>query len=140
MTVISEVHVRQQGMSRGEQRYIKDLALQRIERLIRLAEQIRAVEPELANRYGELALTIARKAQVHYPEFLKARVCRRCGSWLAPGTGARVRVKARGKMKYIAVTCLRCGYTRRYPLGRGGEPKPWYYLYTWQAGGSRDKG
>ncbi len=122
-------------MGRRGRRYLQDLALQRIRRLIELGERIKAVEPELANRYGELALAIARKAQLPYPNFLKARVCRRCGSWLTPGTGARVRVKARGKMKYVAVTCLRCGYTRRYPLGRGGEPKPWYFLYVRENGG-----
>lgn len=119
---------------------IRELALERIKRLIKLAEQIRHVEPELADRYGSLALMIARKAQIGYPDFLKARVCRRCGAWLAPGSGARVRVKARGKMKYIAVTCVKCGYTRRYPLKRERVPKPWFYLYSCEKGDGHAEG
>ncbi|MEM1516661.1 MAG: hypothetical protein QXW88_04000 [Thermofilum sp.] len=124
-------------MRRRRRDYVRELALERIRRLIRLAEQIRHVEPELADRYGSLALMLARKAQISYPGFLKARVCRRCGAWLAPGTGARVRVRARGKMKYIAVTCMKCGYTRRYPLRREGVPKPWCYLYPHGREGDR---
>ena len=109
---------------------MRDLALQRIKRLVMFAEQVRAVEPELADRYGELALAIARKARLHYPDFLKARVCRRCGAWLVPGVTARVRLRRRGRMKYIAVTCLKCGYVRRYPLKRQKvPPRPWYTFY-----------
>jgi len=114
----------------SNRKYLRDLALQRIKRLVRFAEQVRSVEPELANRYGELALAIARKAQLRYPDFLKARVCRRCGAWLVPGFSARVRLRRRGEMKYIAVTCLRCGYVRRYPLKRQEvPPRPWYVFY-----------
>ncbi|QOJ78192.1 ribonuclease P [Infirmifilum lucidum] len=109
---------------------IKDLALQRISRLLELASKVYKVEPGLADRYGELALAIARKAQIKYPDFLKARVCRRCGAFLVPGKSVRVRVKNRGKMKYISVTCLKCGYTRRYPLNRRKvPPRPWYVFY-----------
>lgn len=123
-------------MQRRRRDYIRELALERIKRLVNLAEQVKHTEPELANRYGALALMLARKARMHYPNFLKARVCRRCGAWLTPGVGGRVRVKARGKMKYIAVTCLKCGYTRRYPLKREELPKPWYWLYP-SANGER---
>jgi len=112
---------------RGE---LKDLALQRISRLLEFAGKVYVVEPELADRYGELALAIARKARLRYPDFLKARVCRKCGAFLVPGITMRVRVKHKGKMKYIAVTCLKCGYTRRYPLGRNPRlHKPWRILY-----------
>uniref|UniRef100_A0A7C4B9N1 Ribonuclease P protein component 4 n=1 Tax=Thermofilum pendens TaxID=2269 RepID=A0A7C4B9N1_THEPE len=115
---------------RSNRKYLRDLALQRIKRLVMFAEQVRTAEPELANRYGELALAIARKAQLHYPDFLKARVCRRCGAWLILGATARVRLRRRGKMKYVAVTCLNCGYVRRYPLKRQKvPPRPWYTFY-----------
>lgn len=109
---------------------LKDLALQRIRRLLDFASTVYRVEPSLADRYGEIALAIARKARLRYPDFLKARVCRRCGAFLVPGFSSRVRVKNRGKMKYIAVTCMKCGYTRRYPLGRRRvPPRPWYTFY-----------
>ncbi|MCC6004888.1 MAG: hypothetical protein LM590_11165 [Thermofilum sp.] len=113
---------------------LKDLAWQRIARLLELAEKIYPVEPELANRYGELALAISKKAQMPYPDFLKAKVCRKCGAFLVPGKTMRVRVRNRGNMKYIAITCLRCGYVRRYPLNRKNvPPKPWYVLYSTRA-------
>lgn len=109
---------------------IKDLARQRIERLLRFAEMVYPTEPELAHRYGKIAMTICKKAQIPYPDTLKAQVCRKCGSFLVPGETMRVRVKNRGKMKYIAVTCLRCGYVRRYPLKwKDVLPKPWHIFY-----------
>ncbi|ABL77966.1 ribonuclease P protein component 4 [Thermofilum pendens] len=118
-----------------DEREIRDLARQRIKRLLEFAAKVYRVEPRLADRYGELSLLIAKKARLHYPDFLKARVCRKCGAFLVVGFSARVRVKNRGKMKYIAVTCLRCGYTRRYPLKRSAvPPKPWYVLYGEVAG------
>lgn len=110
---------------------LKDLAYERIERLLDFAAKVYRLDPSLANRYGELAMAIARKARIRYPDFLKARVCRKCGTFLVPGVTMRVRVKNRGKMKFISVTCMNCGYTRRYPLGRRktARAKPWLALY-----------
>ncbi|MEZ0345058.1 MAG: ribonuclease P [Infirmifilum sp.] len=108
---------------------LKDLAYERIERLLEFAAKVYVEEPGLADRYGEIAMAIARKARIRYPETLKARVCRRCGAFLVPGETMRVRVKRRGEMKYVAVTCLKCGYTRRYPLGRDNVHRPWLTLY-----------
>ncbi|MGB9709221.1 MAG: ribonuclease P protein component 4 [Infirmifilum sp.] len=110
---------------------LKDLAFERIERLLEFAEKIHSIEPELADRYGSLAMAIARKARLRYPDFLKSRVCRKCGAFLVPGVTMRVRVKNRGKMKYISVTCLKCGYTRRYPLNWKDRltRRPWLALY-----------
>lgn len=105
------------------------MAYQRILRLLSFAEKIYRKEPELADRYGQLALKLSRKARLHYPDILKAKVCRKCGALMVPGETQRVRIRRKGKTKLIIVTCLKCGYTRRYPL-RGKQPgKPWKAIY-----------
>ncbi len=108
---------------------IKDLAYQRILRLLSFAEKIYRQEPELADRYGQLALELSKRARLHYPDVLKAKVCRKCGAFMVLGETQRVRIKKKGKTKLIVVTCLKCGYTRRYPL-KGKHPgKPWKAIY-----------
>jgi len=110
---------------------IKDLAYQRINWLLDFAEKVHKIEPSLADRYIEIAFAVAKKARLHYPPRLKAVSCRKCGAYLIPGITARVRVKNRGRYKYLLVTCLKCGYTRRYPLKKNPfySGQPWYPLY-----------
>ncbi len=116
---------------RKQKAYTRDLARQRINWLLDLADQIHSVEPQLADRYVQLAMKIAKKARIHYPPRLKARACRRCGAYLAPGITAQVRITSDGGTKYIVVKCLKCGYERRYPLrgNKKAEGAPWRALY-----------
>ncbi len=112
-----------------EKRIIKDLALQRILRLLSLAEKIHDKEPALADRYGQLAMALARRARLGYPDILKIKVCRKCGSYMVLGKTQQVRIKRQGKTKIIVVKCLKCGYTRRYHLTGKHPGKPWKAIY-----------
>lgn len=114
-----------------EKRYVKDLARQRIKWLLEMADKVYKLEPALADRYVAIAMKLAQKARIHYPPQLKARACRKCGAYLVPGRTAQVRVTSEGKTKYVIVKCLKCGYERRYPLGRDKRRRgvPWIFLY-----------
>ena len=97
--------------------YIADIALQRIRRLMELAEKVFDKDPELAHRYAELAFRIALRARIRMPKEYKLRICKKCMSYLQPGVTARVRVRS-GRMPHVVITCLRCGYMRRIPTKR----------------------
>jgi ribonuclease P protein subunit RPR2 len=94
--------------NKGEER---ELAMARIRRLFRLAEDAQRAE-QSSTRYVELARRIAMRYQVSLPVEIRRRVCRGCGSLLTPGRSARHRV-SNGR---ISVTCLGCGNIKRYPL------------------------
>ncbi len=103
--------------NKGEE---KHLARKRIHRLL-LAARSEAGGPDadLADRYGELALRVARRYQVPlYPD-QKAQVCRKCGAYRTTGS-SRVRLRA-GR---ITTTCLRCGHVHRRPLAPRREESP----------------
>lgn len=99
-------------------RRVDEVALQRIERLFSLAEEVYREEPALAQRYVDLARRVAMRAQLSLPREFRRRVCRGCGAFLVPGWSSRVRVRQR-REPHVSITCLRCGRTYRIPLGRG---------------------
>ncbi|MBS7652655.1 MAG: ribonuclease P [Candidatus Bathyarchaeia archaeon] len=101
-------------MSRGR---IDEIALQRIERLFCLAEEVYRENPALAQRYVSLARRIAMRARLSLPREFRRRVCRGCGAFLVPGSSSRVRVRQR-REPHVSITCLRCGRVYRIPLGR----------------------
>jgi len=117
-----------------EKRFVRDLARQRIRWLLSIADKVHREDPWLADRYVKIAMRLAQKARIHYPPELKARACRKCGTYLAPGVTAQVRILGGGREKYVAVKCLKCGYQRRYPLGRDKrrEGTPWIHLYLYK--------
>ena len=90
---------------------IKDLAVQRINRLFELADQEFEQNPKRSDRYVLLARRIGMRFRVRFPKTLKRRICKHCRSYLVPGSSARVRLRGR----YITVTCLRCNKQMRYP-------------------------
>ncbi len=90
---------------------IKDLAVQRINRLFELADQEFEENPKRSDRYVLLARRIGMRFRVRFPKTLKRRMCKHCRSYLVPGSSARVRLRGR----YITVTCLRCNKQMRYP-------------------------
>lgn len=99
-----------------KRRRVKDLARQRISILLRLADTTVRKDENLAKRYVELAFSIAAKARFHVPRYVKRKYCRKCKIPLLPGFTARVRIKRGCGGRHLTVTCLRCGFTRRYPI------------------------
>lgn len=94
----------------------KGLALERIERLVQLAEELWPEEKELSRRYLELAWRLKLRHRVRLPPHLRGRFCRKCRSPLKPGVSCRVRVRA-GRVVRV---CLECGHLTRLPL-RGAK-------------------
>jgi ribonuclease P protein subunit RPR2 len=95
----------------------KELAMERIEKLFSLASGCFTEDPQLANRYVELARNIGMRCQVRIPAPLKMRFCRRCGAFLTSGSNSRVRIRPDGRGR-VVVTCLKCGTIKRYPMIR----------------------
>lgn len=83
-----------------------------MERLFEEAMRIHEKDPDLADRYAELAWRIKLKHRVDLPPRWKGSVCRKCHSFMVPGSSSRVRVR-RGM---VVTRCLRCGDTRRYVI------------------------
>lgn len=97
------------------QEFIKDIALQRIEKLFQYAFSLVKENPELSRKYILLARKIAMRARVHIPTRYKRIFCKKCNTPLIPGVNARVRLR-QNRFSRITVTCLSCGNVVRYPL------------------------
>jgi ribonuclease P protein subunit RPR2 len=96
---------------------LKDLALQRMKYLYRLAvEESRRGRYDLARRYVELVIKYSHKAHVKPPKYIRRGYCRRCKVPLIPGLTARVRIQSEGRGSRVVVTCLLCGWRRRYMI------------------------
>jgi ribonuclease P protein subunit RPR2 len=90
----------------------KTIAVRRLDQLLAAARAERSGgRPDLADRYGQLALAVAQKYQTGLEPRHKAELCRKCGA-VAGSATRRVRVVV-GR---IVTTCLRCGDVRRQPL------------------------
>jgi ribonuclease P protein subunit RPR2 len=85
-----------------EQREKRRIARERVNILFTLAERVFPYEPELANRYVEIALAVQQKAKIRMPRKWKRRYCKRCHSFLVPGVNARVRLRS----GHVVVKCL----------------------------------
>jgi len=97
-----------------EQKEKRKIARERVNTLFTLAERIFPYEPELANRYVEIALAVQQKARIRMPRKWKRRYCKKCHSFLVPGVNARVRLRNK-RMPHVVVKCLNCGHIMRYP-------------------------
>lgn len=100
----------------GSRYEVKRIARERIRILLDLADEVLRRDEQLAKRYVQLAFRIAAKAHLKLSRKVKRRYCRKCKTPLIPGYTARVRVKKGCGGTKVVVTCLRCGYIRRYPL------------------------
>ncbi|MCD6562581.1 MAG: hypothetical protein J7K23_01540 [Thermoproteales archaeon] len=94
--------------------FIKDIAIQRIDILFKMAEEVYRKDQRLANRYVELAYLIALRARVRIPKKYKYRICKKCRTYLVPGKTLSVRLRSR-REPHIIMKCTTCGYIRRIP-------------------------
>lgn len=100
--------------SRLKPRWVRELALKRIKKLLELAE--REEKQARKNRYADLARKTAQKYKVRLPKAYKRRICRKCGALLIPGKTLTVRVSSRTKT--VIYVCKKCGNVRRYGYSR----------------------
>lgn len=96
---------------------LRDMALQRMKYLYRLAiEETRRERYDLARRYVELIIKYGHKARVKPPRYIRRGYCRKCKIPLIPGLTSRVRIQSEGRGSRVVVTCLLCGWKRRYMI------------------------
>jgi len=95
----------------------KQIAKQRIQTLFTLAKETFNKDPNLAQRYVDIARKIAMAARIQLPRKYKRQVCRYCKSFILPGVNCRVRIKQR-REPHVVITCLECGKQTRIPLKR----------------------
>lgn len=93
----------------------RQMALNHIRTLLKLAEQNIRKEPELAQRYAAIARRIAMRTRVRLPAEYRRLICRHCKSFIYPGVNSRVRVQQR-REPHMAITCMVCGKTTRIML------------------------
>jgi len=90
----------------------KDLAMQRIETLVRNALETARTDPVLAQKQAKLAKRISTKFRVRLPYEIRQLYCKKCKLFIIPGKTARVRV-GRTNVKAVRITCLNCGHVYR---------------------------
>jgi ribonuclease P protein subunit RPR2 len=90
--------------------FVKDIVLQRIDRLFDAALVEFPAHAQRSDRYVRLVRKLATKHRVPLGKTYKMRFCRRCGAYFVYGANARVRIKD----KRTVITCLRCCDVRRY--------------------------
>ncbi|MFB6242442.1 MAG: ribonuclease P protein component 4 [Candidatus Nanosalina sp.] len=90
----------------------QQVARERIERLFELADTRFDSDPELADRYVELAQKIGMKYNVSIPSRLRKLYCHGCEKFLRPGVNCRVRVNS--KNRTVNYRCENCGEVNRY--------------------------
>ena len=90
----------------------KDLAIQRIEILLRNALETAKLDAELAQKQAMLAKKISTKFRIRLPYEIRQLYCKKCKRFIVPGLNARVRI-GRTNVKAVRITCLKCGHVYR---------------------------
>ena len=93
----------------------KQIALQQIQTLFRLAREVIREDPKLAQRYVGVAKKISMGIRLRLPKEYRRLICRHCKSFIVPGVNCRVRTQPRRK-PHVVVTCFTCGKHTRIPL------------------------
>jgi len=90
----------------------KDLAIQRIEILLKNALETAKLDADLAQKQAMLAKKISTKFRVRLPYEIRQLYCKKCKRFIVPGVTARVRI-GRANVKAVRITCLKCGHVYR---------------------------
>jgi len=119
--------------AKGRYRYFKNrkkrqkdqmeqIALERVDILFDRALRIHHEDPDLSNRYVDLARRICMVARLRLPSRWRALVCRDCKKLIVPSVNCHVRVQSRpGKGSRVVKTCLNCGHITRYNLRKSSN-------------------
>lgn len=92
-------------------RDFQKIARERIDVLIKQADNMFHLNPQLSNRYIYLLRKIAMKYNVKIKPEYKRKFCKHCYSYLRPSVNVRIRV-SNGKVVYY---CLNCKKFMRFP-------------------------
>jgi ribonuclease P protein subunit RPR2 len=91
---------------------IKKIALERMEILINNAMENARTNPDLSEKYGQLARRIGTKHNVRMPYNLRIVFCKKCKSFIAPGINSKIRM-GRSSVKSVRISCNFCGHIYR---------------------------
>lgn len=92
----------------------REIASQRIRRLLSSADEIYKEDKDLAIAYGELARRIAMRVRIRIPMEWKWRFCKHCKKLLYPGVNMYVRTRPK-RMPHLVLRCGECGGVSRRP-------------------------
>jgi ribonuclease P protein subunit RPR2 len=94
---------------------MQQIALERVDILFERALQIFHEDPDLANRYVDIARRVCMVARVRLTARWRPYICRGCKTLLVPSFNCQVRMQSRpGKGSRVVKTCLKCGHVTRY--------------------------
>ncbi|MCP4760879.1 MAG: hypothetical protein GY870_03795 [archaeon] len=90
---------------------IRSIANERIDYLMNRAIEIYSLNPDLANRYVEIARKYSMSLKVNIPQNFKKLICHNCKKLMIPGVSSRNRIQSRKKRgsRYV-ITCLNCNH------------------------------
>ncbi len=91
---------------------IQQVARERIVTLFEQASTAFTRTPERSHRYVQMALRLAAKAGIRFPQEYRRSYCRTCKHYLRSGNNATIRTR-QGK---LIVSCFNCGHHRRLVL------------------------
>ena len=99
-------------MQRGKKpQWVKKLANERIETLLKLAEKNAKNHPERSKRYVELVRKISKRYNVTIASKWKKRFCKKCNEFW---TSKTLKVRRDSKTRKTVYLCVKCNNRKRY--------------------------
>jgi dephospho-CoA kinase len=99
-------------MNSGRKSLVRKISLERMYRLIELAEKNAVVFPDRSKYYIDLLWKISKRNRVRIPLELKKLFCKKCHSFFVEGKNVETRVKKKRVLK----KCLNCGKIKMISL------------------------
>ena len=90
----------------------RDIALERMQILIKNAISNARKDPQLSQRQALLACRISTRHKIKMPYEIRMLFCKKCKSFIVPGINSRIRL-GRTSVKSIRVSCNLCGHVYR---------------------------
>lgn len=95
----------------------KQIAMERIQILIKQALANAKKNPALAQRQASLAKKISTKYRIKLPYQIRMHFCKKCKMFITPGVNSRVRL-GRSALKSVRITCGFCNHTYRKVISK----------------------
>lgn len=90
----------------------RKIAEERIEILFKQAENKFGEDPELSDRYVEIARKIGERTQTSLRKDLKLKFCSSCGSFWRPGANCKVNINP--EKSILEYNCCNCGESEKH--------------------------
>ena len=90
----------------------RDIALERMQILIKNAISNARKDPQLSQRQALLACRVSTRHKIKMPYEIRMLFCKKCKSFIVPGINSKIRL-GRTSVKSIRITCNLCGHVYR---------------------------